>query len=108
MSKINSSSRRKGYRLEVSITEDDIKLQLEMQDYKDYYTGLPLSDKCSEVSADRINNELGYVPGNICFTCWEVNRMKCNMELDRFIELCTQIANNFKTTSDPTPGVGGV
>lgn len=95
ISKIKDSSRRKGYRLEVSVTEDDIRTQLEEQEYKDYYTGLPLSDKCSEISVDRIDNELGYIPGNICFTCWEVNRMKRDMEIDKFIELCSQVANHF-------------
>lgn len=74
---------------------------------KDFYTGMEFADM-KNISVDRLNNDLGYIEGNVVLTTVEINMFRRNVQVDKFIELCTQIANNFKTTSDPTPGVGGV
>ena len=40
---------------------------------------IKLSDKCSP---DRIDSNIGYIPGNIQLTVWWVNNMKSNMTID--------------------------
>ena len=43
-------------------------------------------------SIDRIDSSKGYIRGNIQMLIFEVNRMKSNIDQERFIELCTSIA----------------
>jgi hypothetical protein len=38
-------------------------------------------------SPDRINSELGYVPGNVQWVCWWVNRAKGQMSNETFLSL---------------------
>jgi hypothetical protein len=50
--------------------------------------------KYSNIGIDRINNELGYVVGNVCSCCTMCNMMKHNLSYDDFIACCTNIKNN--------------
>jgi hypothetical protein len=45
-------------------------------------------------SIDRIDNNLGYIEGNIHWVHKDINKMKQNLNLDRFIHLCALIAHN--------------
>ena len=36
---------------------------------------------------DRINNNLGYIRGNIQLTCWQPNKIKNNMSNEDFIKI---------------------
>lgn len=105
--KVKSSAHRRLGRLEVTITEEYLESIYNKQGGKDFYTGMEFADM-KNISVDRLNNDLGYIEGNVVLTTVEINMFRRNVQVDKFIELCTQIANNFKTTSDPTPGVGGV
>lgn len=76
-----------------------------------FYTGFTLdkqSNSLFTVSLDRIDNSKGYIPGNVCFCCKIVNRMKVNLDVKDFISLCgavkfnidnKQQLNNFKLES---------
>ncbi len=48
------------------------------------------------VSIDRINNELGYIEGNIQLVRCKVNIIKSNLSNDEFIDLCYRVTRNFK------------
>ena len=67
-------------------------------------TGLPLvfqtlKDKMAGVeqtaSLDRKDSDLGYVEGNVWWVHKDVNRIKQGFSLDRFLEVCRQVAANF-------------
>jgi hypothetical protein len=48
------------------------------------------------VSIDRLNSNLGYTIDNICLASWEINRMKSDIDYDRFVSICDTISNNLK------------
>lgn len=41
---------------------------------------------------DRVDNNLGYVPGNVVACCWRCNEMKKDMSQKEFLEHCKAIA----------------
>lgn len=51
--------------------------------------------KLEDISVDRINNELGYIEGNLVLTTKEINMFRRDRSVDKFIELCSQVANHF-------------
>ena len=40
---------------------------------------------------DRINNNQGYIRGNVQLTCWHPNKIKNNMSNDDFIKMCKAV-----------------
>ena len=44
---------------------------------------------------DRVDSTIGYTPENCVPCCTDVNFMKRNLPLDRFIELCNKVAERF-------------
>ena len=54
-------------------------------------------------SIDRINSEQGYTPDNVMFVGSHVNIMKGALELETFIELCSDIGNNRENISFSSP-----
>ena len=51
--------------------------------------------KTKGVQLDRINNNYGYIPGNVASCCFACNRGKFNYSQKEFIERCRAVANNF-------------
>ena len=47
------------------------------------------------MSIDRIDSNGIYERDNIVITTWEINRMKNILSNERFIMICTKIANHF-------------
>jgi hypothetical protein len=88
----NCAKRRKA---EHFLTEEDIKAQLEKQDYKCYYTGLPFSDKVIP-SVDRIDSNITYQKDNIVICDARANIMKQSMSVTEFLEMIDLIYNNRK------------
>ena len=46
-------------------------------------------------SLDRIDSSKGYIMGNVHWVHKDVNKMKMDLSMDRFKELCTKIVENF-------------
>jgi hypothetical protein len=40
----------------------------------------------NELGIDRINNELGYIDGNVAACCWECNKAKGNLKSLKFLQ----------------------
>ncbi len=85
--------------LEFSITIEEAWQKFLEQDGRCALTGLKLSHPknintkwTGTASLDRINSELGYVPGNIQWIHKTVNRMKGNLQEEEFIDLCNLVA----------------
>ena len=64
-------------------------------------TGLPISlleDQTTDckrtASLDRIDNNKGYITGNIQWVHKDINRIKSNLHQDKFIKLCLLIKKN--------------
>lgn len=47
-------------------------------------------------SLNRINSSIGYIEGNVQWVHKDINLMKMDLELNRFIELCKLVSNNNK------------
>jgi len=93
--------------LEFTITLDYVLDLLRKQQGKCALTGWDLEfTRGSETSRtndlgctmDRIDNDKGYVPGNIQLVCWCVNKMKGAFNDDAFRELCRQITEHTDQT----------
>lgn len=81
-----------------SITEQDILALWWQQDGLCYYTRQPMKHKRDDssrgpstqsVSLDRLDNNMGYVSGNVVLCLASVNTMKNTMTLQEFKELIT-------------------
>jgi hypothetical protein len=89
---VSSLDRRDKHGFEHNIDLDYLRTLYHKQDGKCYYTGTELTFRPNEsatLSLDRVDSTRGYVKGNLVFCTWEVNSMKQDMSMDRFIELCS-------------------
>jgi len=88
----------KARNIEFTLTDEDI-LSLPLVCH---YSGVPLTMKAGEsnvASLDRINNNLGYVPGNVAFCTRWINLMKKNKSVEEFVEMCRKVVEHTSKTS---------
>lgn len=84
--------------IEFNINREYLINLLKEQDFKCNLTGIDISVNGRSgtekfvASVDRINNELGYIEGNIQWLHTDVNKLKWAFEQKYFIELCNQVA----------------
>lgn len=87
-------------KLPVTITPEYLELLWKEQDGKCYLTGEPIylpkraTESFYTASLDRLDNNLGYIKGNVKWCHRTINFMKYTMDLDDFVKLCSDIANN--------------
>ena len=84
----------RGY--EWDLTIDDIADLLEAQEYKCIMTGQPVDlSKCgyNTGSLDRIDNDLGYVKGNVQVVLVKIQMMRGSYTVADFKEMCNLVAN---------------
>jgi len=81
------------------IDRDDLYRIYDKQEGRCEYTGVSMTHikdgtgyHLSNISIDRINNDLGYVQGNIALVCLSCNMMKYTMELKDLIKWCKLVA----------------
>lgn len=90
----SAKTRAKRKNIPFTITKNDISLLWDTQRQKCFYTNEPMSYELgspSMVSIDRFDSDKGYTTGNICLTTWEINRIKNDIPLHRFLEICKKI-----------------
>ena len=102
--KLYENSRR-SYRDRVNIEEYNLTLEyiqelLEKQEYKCYYTQVPLEigSKLTNPTIDRINSSRGYIQGNVVICTEIANIMKNDLTIEEFkhqIDLLSSNKNNF-------------
>ena len=102
--KFNSyKSNAKKRNIEFSVTIEYLWNLLETQQFKCAISGLPLEisseKKVFTASPDRINNNLGYVEGNIQWVRKDVNFAKHTLSMSDFINLCKTISNNWNNVN---------
>ena len=58
-------------------------------------TGVPFDLQSKDLipSPDRIDNDAGYVNGNVRFVTWRINLMRKNMSTARFQATCMEVVN---------------
>jgi hypothetical protein len=87
------SKSAKSRNIEWSLTEEEM-----FENYSGFcsLSKLPLSlkYKATTASLDRINNDLGYIKGNIQWVHINVNMMKNKYSQEEFIEICKLVAKN--------------
>ncbi len=88
--KIKCSARRTYGDLSIEVDAEYLENLYNEQDGKCYYTGVELTK--SNMSVDRINNDLDYIEGNLVLTTSEINMFRRKWSLERFVELCTQVS----------------
>lgn len=93
----NKSGRvKQGY--EYTITIQDLLDIFETQNGKCAMTGIEMTHLKgnghieTNISIDRINNDIGYIPGNIQLVCYSANMMRRKMKDQSFKNFCKKIA----------------
>src|SRR5579872_4296674 len=59
-----------------------------------FYTGKPLSldfNQENTISLDRVDSSKGYTKDNVVFCCADINRMKQEFSIDKFLNLCQSV-----------------
>lgn len=76
---------------------------IEAQDFKCLFTGDNLeinhgyrNNGGGNASLDRIDNDLGYIPGNVQFVTKDINFAKQRLSVSEFIELCQKVVDHAK------------
>lgn len=94
------NARAKGW--EHSITREDLNEIFIIQNGLCYYTNQPMlkdisleEDNNESVSIDRFDTSKGYTKDNIVLCRWIVNKMKNDIKFEKFLQVVSQINNNF-------------
>lgn len=93
--KIASSQRRcaeHGWAFDLD--EEWIEKRLKEQGFKCQYSGTSFDltkPNGDTFSLERVDSSRGYTRDNVVITTWDINSMKGDLSLDRFIELCRRI-----------------
>jgi hypothetical protein len=91
-SNVLAHAKRKGHTVSITI-EEAWELFLE-QGRRCNLSGLPIQfdgRKRTTASLDRIDSELGYVPGNVQWVHKDINRMKNHFDQEYFVNICRRI-----------------
>jgi hypothetical protein len=101
--KQNAKHRSKnGREIEVAVTTEYLAKLYTEQDGKCALTGIPIEASITNTrnrgrvwtaSVDRIDSSKGYVEGNVQWLHKDINRMKWDLDTDKFIELCKLVAS---------------
>jgi hypothetical protein len=81
---------------ELTVTIDYINDLLLSQNRRCALSGLEISFKDTTASLDRIDNDKGYVPGNVQWVHKHINNMKHTYENTYFVDLCCLIAEHHR------------
>lgn len=97
--------RAKELNVPFDLSSDELYYQLSQQEFKCFYTQLPLDFTLQSPehnrphddfpSIDRSDPSLGYVKGNVTWCLYRINRMKNDMSHKEFVEFCHLIHNLF-------------
>lgn len=77
-----------------SITRDDLISLWSKQNGRCYWTDIPMEMRSRSpytVSLERLNNSMGYEPGNIALVCWWANKARSNWPHDVFADIIEQL-----------------
>ncbi len=78
-----------------SISFKELEEIYKNQNGRCWYTGIPLEKgKMGGISMDRFNNEVGYTAENVRLCFADINRMKSNINYQKFIHLVSSISLN--------------
>lgn len=85
--------------IDVHITLQDLDNQWKKQSGVCAISGIPITVKKknterTSASVDRIDSSQGYTVENIQWVHKDINKIKLNLDLDYFIELCTRVAEH--------------
>lgn len=88
---IKSNAKRRN--LVFGITKEFVWGVLDEQNYKCYFSGLPISFSDTTASIDRLDSKVGYIDTNIVLVHKDINKMKTDFDVDYFIKLCKLVGN---------------
>jgi hypothetical protein len=96
-SKLAHSLRRsRDRKWQCDITYEWVIERLTLQNGRCYYTGLPINyvrNSGDIISLDRLDSSKPYTCDNVVICTWDANRMKQNLGMERFAQLCKYIAD---------------
>lgn len=95
----NKKDNKRGRNLEHTLTLEDVFQILENQQYKCYYTGIPLIIKVDtfdprQASIDRMDSSIGYTKDNVVICCQMINYAKNRYSIQEFKSFFKEIFNS--------------
>ena len=94
LSQANAGKKRGSKVIDITITVNDIKEQLDKQNNRCYYTNMEFNTTDLLPSIDRIDSNKGYIPNNIVICLQKINIMKNDLSLTDFKNLISLIYKN--------------
>lgn len=79
---------------EFNLEYHDLARQWRVQKGRCVYTGWEMSTFRGDprlVSIERVDNAVGYVPGNVILVCWCANRARNTLTIQQFVEMCEAV-----------------
>jgi hypothetical protein len=89
----HSSKRRKEFNIDIQYLIDLYESQNGLCNISGVKMTYDHGKKATNISIDRINNNIGYVKGNIQLTCYIANIMKSTFSIIDFMDFCEKIVN---------------
>ena len=84
-----------------TVTKEDLHRLYDQQKGVCAYSGIEMTNikdgegyHLTNISIDRVDNDLGYVKGNIALVCLSMNMMKYTLELKDLVYWCKMVARN--------------
>ena len=94
LSQANAGKKRGNKVIDITITVNDIKEQLDKQNNRCYYTNIEFNTTDLLPSIDRIDSNKGYIPNNIVICLQKVNVMKSDLSIEDFKNFISLIYKN--------------
>lgn len=96
----HSSKRKKDFNMDIQYLIDVYESQNGMCNISGVKMTYDYGKKATNISIDRINNNIGYIKGNIQLTCYIANIMKNTFSITDFMDFCDKIVNYNKNKNN--------
>ncbi len=94
----NAKGNAKRRKLEFVLAREWMRHAYDQQGGRCYYSGIPMTfmERCvgSNISLERINCKIGYVPDNVALCCWAINMSKGTQSIEEWLDWASKVKDH--------------